>query len=316
MNCEEPTNRSDDEEAIGPVPPPVADASEISPMESQASGEEDSLIDLPTPESEAAKGEPFEPSKATDPPLPEVVADAAPDGDIVSAAAETNPELTESAPASTREEGSMPDADEESDLAGGPEEGDGPLDVEIELPSDAPLAGSGLTIAGTPIVDAASSPPAEFEPTSDRPSSFIADATPVVESPADPSLASDDFATATLPSSGEQLSPRVFVWHDPPQSHLASFDSQSTGDWPVASSVDSGAVQAMAPGESHIDVESFRMPPLVLEVSRSDWEQRMEQLIERFAMRVDKLVEERIEDKLSYRDHVQAAQMGALYGRG
>lgn len=316
MNSEDPKSSSDDEEAIGPMPQPlpVADGSETAPIKNEVSEVEDSLVDLPAAQSKATNGEPLELSEPTDPPLPEIVADAPSVRDIASDAAGRDSELPQDSPSPMAEESSVPATDLVSDLERAPEEDDRPLDVEIELPSAVPFARSGSTTAEMSTVDASPSQPADSAPPSEQSPIFTADAPPAAEIPAARDFPSEDFATPTLPLSGDEPSPPVFAERDSPQSQFANFDSQSAAEQPdEPSRFEPGVVQPMAPSESQADTESFRMPPLVLEVSHAEAEHFRQDFLDFFVPSLSTLMRDCIESAFNKRDFEQAARMRAVY---
>jgi len=57
----------------------------------------------------------------------------------------------------------------------------------------------------------------------------------------------------------------------------------------------------------------FRMPPLLLEVSRTDYQSRIEKIEAAAAAQLNKIIDERIEDALNERDFMRAAEMRALF---
>jgi hypothetical protein len=58
---------------------------------------------------------------------------------------------------------------------------------------------------------------------------------------------------------------------------------------------------------------SFRMPPLLLEVSRTDYQSRIEKIEEAAAARLNRIIDERIEDAISEREFMRAAEIRALF---
>ena len=319
MSFDDPESSHDNEEAIEPAPQlrPVVEDSERAPMEfEEAVDGEDTLAELPVPDTEAGDPEPLELTEPTDPQVPEVMAAVDSDDDDASDA-ETEKELPRAVPTPTAEEISAPTDELPVEMSGKLEEDDSPVEVEIEFPDGFLFADKGLALDEKLTVDTSPSGSAGSESTSDQTASFITNETPVADLSDDPSVASEDVSPVELSTPSDEPWLSFFAEHDAPLSRSTDFDPQSAADQPIESrSTESVGEQPIATSQSQGDVESFQMPPLLLEVSRTDWEQRMEQLVDRFATQLEKLVEERIEDKFAYRDHVHAAEMRAVYWLG
>lgn len=181
MSFDDPESSHDNEEAIEPAPqlPPVVEGSELAPMEfEEAVDDEDTLADLPGPDTEAGDSEALELTEPTDPPLPEVMAELESDDDDASDA-ETDQELSKASPTSTAEETSAPADELTVEMSGKFEEDDSPVDVEIEFPDGFSFAENGSVMEETLTVGASTSESAGSESTSDQTTLFIADATPV-----------------------------------------------------------------------------------------------------------------------------------------
>jgi hypothetical protein len=323
MDSDDLKDGRDDQVETGSVPTSPQSADEGAVLDSaeiEVEAETSGLASLPKEDSETASPEPFKQSEPTDPPLPEVLGDVGSVGDAISdslgVAAETDQEPPDDSSSSLRLDEAAGEVDLSSDFLSELEDSDEPVDVEIELPGGVSPANDNSAMGSATALGASSSRSVSVDTPASPAPAFTAETTAEVEVIADPSFATEGFASAEFSSSEEALSPPTFVGYEAPSNQLARADLQPTGDRPIeASSFERGSVRPMAPSASQDDSESFRMPPLLLEVTRADWELRMQQLVERFAARLEKLVEERIEDKFAYRDHVQAAQMRALYWR-